>query len=86
MQFRAMSTLFLLLKIAAFSEVHLSAAAHHNGGERLPVDVGVFLPTKDDFTMLSTVQAAVDHVNNLEGILDDYELRIRWNWTEVRYM
>ncbi|XP_022089373.1 gamma-aminobutyric acid type B receptor subunit 2-like [Acanthaster planci] len=27
------------------------------------------------------VQTAIDHVNSLEGILDDYHLRMKWNWT-----
>ncbi|XP_038068446.1 gamma-aminobutyric acid type B receptor subunit 2-like [Patiria miniata] len=29
----------------------------------------------------AVAQTALDHVNSLEGILDDYQLRMRWNWT-----
>ncbi|XP_022089293.1 uncharacterized protein LOC110978536 [Acanthaster planci] len=29
----------------------------------------------------SVAQTAVDHVNSLDGILDDYHLEMRWNWT-----
>ena len=32
----------------------------------------------------SVLEAAANHVNNLEGILDDYDIRFQWNQTQVR--
>ena len=31
----------------------------------------------------SVAQTALDHINSLDGILDDYHLEMRWNWTGV---
>lgn len=83
--------LCFLLTIAVYfdelGEFRGTAEAHRDCQQRKPVYIGVLLPTKTDGVVdtLSTVQAAVDHVNELNGILDDYELRIRWNLTEVSY-
>ncbi|XP_071808953.1 gamma-aminobutyric acid type B receptor subunit 2-like [Asterias amurensis] len=80
--------LYFLLTIA----FHFDELGEHHGTvevlgdtiQRKPVYVGALLPTERDqiYDMLPTVQAAVDHVNELDGLLDDYELRIRWNLTE----
>ena len=32
----------------------------------------------------SVLEAAANHMNNLEGILDDYDIRFQWNQTQVR--
>ena len=83
--------LYFLMTIA----FHFDELGEHHGTvevlgdttQRKPVYVGALLPTERDqiYDMLPTVQAAVDHVNELDGLLDDYELRIRWNLTEVSY-
>ena len=31
----------------------------------------------------SVMEAAVNHINNMEGILDDYNICFRWNHTQV---
>ncbi|XP_030853026.1 gamma-aminobutyric acid type B receptor subunit 2-like [Strongylocentrotus purpuratus] len=51
---------------------------------KIPIYVGGFFPIEGHSAFESlprTVQTAIDHVNELPGILDDYELRMRWNWT-----
>ena len=56
---------------------------------KIPIYVGGFFPIGGHpaFSSLpGTVQTAIDHVNSLQGILDDYELRMRWNWTNVSRM
>ena len=53
---------------------------------KIPIYVGGFFPIGGHpaFNSLpGTVQTAIDHINSLQGILDDYELRMRWNWTNV---
>ena len=32
----------------------------------------------------SVLEAAANHMNNLEGILDDYDICFQWNQTQVR--
>ena len=32
----------------------------------------------------SVLEAAANHMNNLEGILDGYDIRFQWNQTQVR--
>ncbi|XP_071808954.1 gamma-aminobutyric acid type B receptor subunit 2-like [Asterias amurensis] len=57
-----------------------------NATGKRPVYIGAFLPSSSlpsHSTLVETLQVAVDHVNNLTGILDDFELRLRWNWTET---
>ncbi|XP_022089765.1 gamma-aminobutyric acid type B receptor subunit 2-like [Acanthaster planci] len=80
----------LLLTIAFFFDELLEfrgvalAVQRDVAGSR-PVYIGGFFPigTHPFFASLpSTVQTAIDHVNNLTGILDGYELRMRWNWTQ----
>ena len=54
--------------------------------QRIPIFVGGFflLPENSNFSALpATVQKAVDHVNDLTGILDGYELRMRGSLTNV---
>ncbi len=55
-------------------------------GDRIPIYVGGFFPIGGHPAFVSlphTVQTAIDHINDLPGILDGYELRMRWNWTDV---
>ncbi|XP_071789101.1 gamma-aminobutyric acid type B receptor subunit 2-like [Asterias amurensis] len=52
---------------------------------KVPLYIGGMFPYQTDHVfgrVEETVNAAIDHVNNLDGILDGYELRIRGNWTE----
>ena len=54
--------------------------------QRIPIFVGGFflLPENSNFSALpATVHKAVDHVNDLTGILDGYELRMRGSLTNV---
>ena len=89
MQFNILTALGLLLTIVYFYELHGVrgvAPDNTNGTERRPVYIGIFLPIKAHPyypSLFNTLQVAVDHVNNLTGILDDYELKMRWNWTQV---
>ncbi|XP_038057990.1 gamma-aminobutyric acid type B receptor subunit 2-like [Patiria miniata] len=53
-------------------------------GQRTPIYIGGFFafPNNSIFGALPrTVQTAIDHVNNLTGILDGYELRMRFRLT-----
>ena len=53
---------------------------------RIPLYIGGFFAFPGDkiFGALPyTAQTAVDHINNLTGILDGYELRMRWRLTDV---
>lgn len=53
---------------------------------RIPLYIGGFFafPRDKIFGALPyTAQTAVDHINNLTGILDGYELRMRWRLTDV---
>ncbi|XP_033625200.1 gamma-aminobutyric acid type B receptor subunit 2-like isoform X1 [Asterias rubens] len=52
---------------------------------RIPLYIGGFFAFPGDkiFGALPyTAQTAVDHINNLTGILDGYELRMRWRLTD----
>ena len=66
--------------------VQVKATRMGNATGKRPVYIGAFLPSflPAYSTLAETLQVAVDHVNNLTGILDDFELRLRWNWTKVR--
>ncbi|XP_033624949.1 gamma-aminobutyric acid type B receptor subunit 2-like [Asterias rubens] len=51
---------------------------------RRPFYIGGVFPKFNDpaYDLLpATVQTAIDHVNNMTGLLDGYELRLRWEWT-----
>lgn len=52
---------------------------------KTPLYIAGFLPITDEFNdqLVCTVLIAVEHVNEYQGLLDDYELRIAWAWTEV---
>ena len=54
---------------------------------RIPLYIGGIFPFSDTHPFLGsfprTVLMAINHVNKMEGILDGYELRMRWNWTYV---
>ncbi|XP_072037293.1 gamma-aminobutyric acid type B receptor subunit 2-like [Amphiura filiformis] len=53
---------------------------HHKDDSKIPLHIGGFfgIPDTEVYTSIPTiVQTAVDHVNNLTGILDGYELRLR---------
>ena len=83
----------LLLKIAIDSDelrgVRGDVATHRDlAGRRRPVYIGGFFPIEVPYfaSLPSTVEAAITHVNNLTGILDGFELRMRWNWTQVRVL
>ncbi|XP_030853025.1 gamma-aminobutyric acid type B receptor subunit 2-like [Strongylocentrotus purpuratus] len=61
-----------------------SALAESMTISKIPIYVGGFFPIEGHWAhelLPRTVQTAIDHVNELPGILDDYELRMRWNWT-----
>ncbi|XP_022111536.1 gamma-aminobutyric acid type B receptor subunit 2-like [Acanthaster planci] len=52
--------------------------------QRIPIYIGGFfaLPNNSIFGALpSTVQTAIDHINNLTGILDGYKLKMRYRLT-----
>ena len=54
--------------------------------EKHPIYIGGFFPRFHDpvYDQLPiTVQTAMDHVNNMTELLADYELRLRWAWTDV---
>ncbi|XP_038057706.1 gamma-aminobutyric acid type B receptor subunit 2-like [Patiria miniata] len=76
---------FLLTIATLFDELRefrgVALASQHDAPGPRPVYIGGFF--HPFFTSLPvTVQTAIDHVNNLTGILDGYELRMRWNWTQ----
>ncbi|XP_072176481.1 gamma-aminobutyric acid type B receptor subunit 1-like [Diadema setosum] len=50
-----------------------------------PLYIAGFLPFSDEFNdqLVCTVLMAVDHVNAQPNLLEDYELRILWNWTQA---
>ncbi len=79
----------LLLKIAIdFDElrgVRGDVATNRDPAGRRPVYIGGFFPIEVPYfaSLPSTVETAIAHVNNLTGILDGFELRMRWNWTQV---
>ncbi|XP_071808994.1 gamma-aminobutyric acid type B receptor subunit 2-like [Asterias amurensis] len=78
----------LLLKIVIdFDElrgVRGDVATHRDPAGRRPVYIGGFFPIEVPYfaSLPSTVEAAITHANNLTGILDGFELRMRWNWTQ----
>ncbi|XP_022107900.1 gamma-aminobutyric acid type B receptor subunit 2-like isoform X1 [Acanthaster planci] len=52
---------------------------------RTPIYVGGMFPIENNqlFGLVNdSVLAAVQHINDLDGILDGYELKMTWNWTE----
>ncbi|XP_038076293.1 gamma-aminobutyric acid type B receptor subunit 2-like [Patiria miniata] len=52
---------------------------------RTPIYVGGMFPVENNqlFGLVDdSVLTAVRHINDLDGILDGYELRMRWDWTE----
>ena len=55
--------------------------------EKIPLYIGGIFPFSDTDVFLGsfprTVLAAIDHVNNMTGLLDDYELKMKWGWTFV---
>ena len=53
---------------------------------KIPIHIAGFFPISSDKyyqELAKSVERATAHVNEFENILDDYELRIIWNWTEV---
>ena len=65
----------------------LSLPSQHQDASKIPLHMGGFFsfPNIDVYTSIpTTVQTAVDHINNLTGILDDYELRLRCGSRMVR--
>ncbi|XP_071477852.1 gamma-aminobutyric acid type B receptor subunit 2-like [Diadema antillarum] len=51
---------------------------------KTPIYIGAFFPFEGEEAFADlpdTVQTAIDHVNELPGFLDNYQLRMRWNWT-----
>ena len=66
---------------------------HHSSNsysaETVPLYIGGFFGspgTEVYATLPVTVQTAVDHINNLTGILDGYELRVRSGPKVVSYI
>ncbi len=47
--------------------------------------IGAFFSFPKIFYQPSVAQAAIDHINSLQGILDGYHLEMRWNWTGVSH-
>ena len=53
---------------------------------KIPIHIAGFFPISSDKyyqELVKSVEIATSHVNEFENILEDYELRIIWNWTEV---
>ncbi|XP_038060033.1 gamma-aminobutyric acid type B receptor subunit 2-like [Patiria miniata] len=89
MRLRVPASMCLLLTIVAYlaelPEFQGMVTAERDSQEIRPIYIGGFFPIESHpfFASLPlTVQTAVNHVNNLTGILDGYELRMRWNWTQ----
>ena len=75
----------LIITIYIFGTSFLTQAVEGRK-EKTPIYIGGFFPIGGHPAFVSlphTVQTAINHVNSLPGILDDYELRMRWNWTSV---
>ncbi|XP_071487863.1 gamma-aminobutyric acid type B receptor subunit 1-like [Diadema antillarum] len=53
---------------------------------KIPLYIAGFLPYSEVYfdKLVCTVLIAVDHVNAEPNLLNDYELRIIWNWTQAR--
>ena len=76
---------FLAVFLAWGAELTICENATGFGGKRL-VHMGGLFAFPDSPTIgvqLEVAQTALDHVNSLEGILDGYHLKMRWNWTGV---
>ncbi|XP_071487925.1 gamma-aminobutyric acid type B receptor subunit 1-like [Diadema antillarum] len=63
--------------------------AGDGGGEsagKIPLYIAGFLPFSATYydKLVCTVLLAVEHVNAEPNLLEDYELRIIWNWTQAR--
>ncbi len=60
--------------------------ANHTSS-KIPLYIGGIFPFSDTHVFLGSfpriVLAAVEHVNEMEGLLDEYELRMKWGWTYV---
>ncbi|XP_038063882.1 gamma-aminobutyric acid type B receptor subunit 2-like [Patiria miniata] len=55
------------------------------GRNRTPIYIAGFFPFSDTFNdmLVNSTEIAIDHVNEFEDLLTDYELRMVWNWTQV---
>ena len=64
-----------------------ATGATKNGG-KTPLYIGGFFPYDETIYVTAgmprVAQTAVDHINNMPFLLQDYELRLRWGYTKVR--
>ena len=73
--------LFTFVLLGQFQPTFLCDSGIYNKEFKPPLYIGGFFGFPDNevyATIPDTLQTAVDHVNNLTGILDGYELRIRY--------
>ncbi|XP_033643371.1 gamma-aminobutyric acid type B receptor subunit 2-like [Asterias rubens] len=51
---------------------------------KTPIYIAGFFPFEDYFNsvMVNSTQIAIDHVNEFEGLLADYELKMIWAWAQ----
>ena len=54
---------------------------------KTPIYIAGFFPFEDYFNsvMVNSTQIAIDHVNEFEGLLADYELKMIWAWAQVSH-
>ena len=78
--------LVLVLVFFAFKNVLGEATGELREG-KIPLYIRAMMSRESESVSKiagSVMEAAATHMNNLEGILDDYDIRFQWNHTKVR--
>ena len=84
-----MKSTTLVLSLFSLHGYCVSSGSDQNGtslGGKTVLHIGGFFPFPGNPYMAvqqQVAQTALDHVNSLTGLLDGYQLRMRWNWTGV---
>ena len=74
-----------LLALSFFENVNSSVSCKFSE-EKIPIHIrGMMTRTTESLSKEagSVMEAAVNHINNMEGILDDYHICFQWNHTQV---
>ncbi|XP_022085182.1 gamma-aminobutyric acid type B receptor subunit 2-like [Acanthaster planci] len=63
----------------------LRTASEWPSRNKTPIYIAGFFPFSDYFNdmLVNSTEIAIDHVNEFQDLLADYELRMIWNWTQV---
>ena len=87
------SYLFLLHVLSSVSMKYTNtfsgnASCSSNVANKIPLHIRSIMTFETEIQsgeFAVMLQAAADHINNMEGILDDYHICFRWDYAEVGF-